>query len=198
MDWTVAPDEGRSEALANRLAQLTELEYEGARLLVKATLEASVDRTFELSGGTAPVASSRTAIEAEQLYFICRRLGRQLGQREVEVLFRTTSGRANSIVSTMQATYDEALQTQYDQRIAQDKLCAETGTEEHLTYTLDFSDLTTFRLALNAISRKGFRSSVVSETQSTRRIVISRSVTVGDGQRNLLDVLGWGTCGGGG
>lgn len=198
MDWTVMPDEARAEALARRLTQLTVLEADDARLLVKATLEAAVDRAFELSGGAATVASSRTAIEAEQLYFICRRLGRQLGQREVEVLFRTTSGRANSIINTMQATYDEALQTQYDERIARDKVCTKTGTEEELTYTIDFSDLNTFRLAVNAITRKGYRSSIVDEIPSKRRIIASRNVKVGDDQCDLLDVLGWGKCGGDG
>ena len=133
----------RSRAI-ERLRTLGGLSHAQAGALTDAALAGAVDQAFELVNGSSAVPTSMTTSKADQLRFICDRAGRMLTQREVEILFRVTAMSARSILTTMLATYEEALREKFLARMRADAKVIASGTEDAgLTWTLRFSESST-------------------------------------------------------
>jgi hypothetical protein len=170
----------------DRLVTLGGLSGEAAGLLVDAAVAGAVDQAFELIIGSSPVPTSMTTTKADQLRFICDRAGRLLSQREVEILFRVTPTSARSILTTMLATYEEALREKFLGRMRADAKVIASGTAEAgLTWTVRFSESSTLDAAWGELARLGYATE--AEMNSSRRTVVLPR-TIGSG-REAVDVL---------
>ena len=173
-----------------RLVTLGGLSKEAAGLLVDAAVAGAVDQAFELINGSSAVPTSMTTAKADQLRFICDRAGRLLSQREVEILFRVTATSARSIVTTMLATYEEALREKFLERMRADAKVIASGTAQAgLTWTVRFSESSTLDAAWGELARLGYATE--AEMNSSRRtIVVPRTIGSGSAAVDVLDTLG--------
>lgn len=161
-----------------------------AGLLVDAAVAGAVDQAFELIIGSSAVPTSMTTAKADQLRFICDRAGRLLSQREVEILFRVTATSARSVLTTMLATYEEALREKFLERMRADAKVIASGTAQAgLTWTIRFSESSTLDAAWGELARLGY--STEAEVNSSRRtIVVPRSIGSGSDAVEVLEKLG--------
>lgn len=178
-------DADQHKKAVQRLMAHGGLSEEDAAALVDAAIAGAVDRAFELINGTSAVPTAMTTARADELRFICDRAGRLVSEREVEILFRITSRTAKSTVNTMMATYEEALRDEFLARMGTDAKVLKTGTnEDGLTWTLRFSESSTYDSAWSEVQRLGFATEAESNS-SQRKIVIPRKI---DGV-DVLDAL---------
>jgi hypothetical protein len=172
----------------DRLMTLGGLSKDAATALVDAAVGGAVDHAFELINGTGPVPTSMTTAKADQLRWICDRLGRLVSQREVELVFRITPTSARTILNTMLATYEEGLREQFLARMRADATVLPTGNdEEGLTWTLRFSEASTYDAAWSELARLGLLGEAEGHV-SPRKITVPRRAALG-GSRNPEDVL---------
>jgi hypothetical protein len=176
----------------DRLMTLGGLSKTAAMALVDAAVGGAVDHAFELINGSGPVPTSMTTAKADQLRWICDRLGRLVAQREVELVFRITPSSARTILNTMLATYEEGLRQQFLDRMRSDATVLATGSDEAgLTWTLRFSEVTTYDAAWTELARLGLLGQAEGNV-SQRRITVPRRASIrGDGKNtDVLAALG--------
>ena len=174
----------------DRLVTLGGLPHDRATALVDAMVDGAVDHAFELINGSGPVPTSMTTSKADQLRWICERLGRLVTQREVEILFRITPTSARTILNTMLATYEEGLHEQFLARMRDDATVVASGTEDAgLTWTLRFTEASTYETALSGLARLDLLRQ--SEAQASHhRITVPRVATADGGKIDVLAALG--------
>ena len=159
-----------------------------AEVLVSAALEGAVAQALETMAGNGPVPSSLTTARAELAQFVCLAANRILEQRETEVLFRATATTARSILTTMRATYEEALREQFLNRMNKDAQVRASGSDEQgLTWRLTFSESQTFELARSELLKADLAPFIRDENSSRRSIEIDR---VTSDHQSTLAVLG--------
>ncbi len=161
-----------------------------AAALTDAAVAGAVDQAFELINGSSAVPTSMTTSKADQLRFVCDRAGRLLSQREVEILFRVTATSARSILTTMLATYEEALREKFLARMRGDAKVMASGNEDAgLTWTLRFTEPSTLDAAWAEVVRLGLAGD--AEMNASRRtITVPRTVTRDSKKVKTLDELG--------
>jgi hypothetical protein len=173
-----------------RLTTLGGLKQDEAGVLIDAALKGAVDQALELVNGSSAVPTSMTTSKADQLRFICDRAGRMLSQREVEILFRVTATTARSILTTMLATYEESLREKFLDRMRSDAKVLASGTvDTALSWTLRFSESSTFDAAWAELSRLG----VLTECDvnaARRTITLPRALTIDEVEIDSLEILG--------
>ncbi len=163
-------DKDQRDRAIERLANLGGLTQANAATLTDAALAGAMDQAFELINGSSAVPTSMTTSKADQLRFICDRAGRLLSQREVEILFRVTATSARSILTTMLATYEEALREKFLARMRDDAKVIASGTEEAgLTWTLRFSESSTLDAAWAEVMRLGLAGDAEVHASATNR-----------------------------
>jgi hypothetical protein len=174
----------------DRLVTLGGLPHDRATALVDAMVDGAVDHAFELINGSGPVPTSMTTSKADQLRWICERLGRLVTQREVEILFRITPTSARTILNTMLATYEEGLHEQFLARMRDDATVVPSGTEDAgLTWTLRFTEASTYETALSGLARLDLLRQ--SEAQASHhRITVPRVAAADGGKMDVLAALG--------
>ena len=174
----------------DRLETLGGLSHEQATALVDAVLAGAVDHAFELINGSGPVPTSMSTAKADQLRWICERLGRLVSQREVELVFRITPASARTILNTMLATYEEGLREQFVERMRTDATVLPSGSDEGgLTWTLRFTEASTFDAAWSELARLGLLGQ--SEAHPAhRKITFPRRATLGGKAGDVLAALG--------
>jgi hypothetical protein len=174
----------------DRLMTLGGLSPDRAAALVDAMVDGAVDHAFELINGSGPVPTSMTTSKADQLRWICERLGRLVTQREVEILFRITPTSARTILNTMLATYEEGLHEQFLARMRDDATVLPSGTEDAgLTWTLRFTEASTYEAALSELARLDLLRQ--SDAQASHhRITVPRVATAGGRKVDVLAALG--------
>jgi hypothetical protein len=174
----------------DRLETLGGLSREQATALVDAVVGGAVDHAFELINGSGPVPTSMSTAKADQLRWICQRLGRLVSQREVEIVFRITPTSARTVLNTMLATYEEGLREQFLDRMRDDATVLPSGTDEAgLTWTLRFTEASTFDAARSELSRLGLLGQSEGHP-SQRKITIPRRAIMGGRSRGVLAALG--------
>ena len=163
----------------DRLETLGGLSQEQATALVDAVLAGAVDHAFELINGSGPVPTSMSTTKADQLRWVCERLGRLVSQREVELVFRITPASARTILNTMLATYEEGLREQFLERMRTDATVLPSGSDEGgLTWTLRFTEATTFDAAWSELARLGLLGQSEAHP-AQRKVTIPRRATLG-------------------
>ncbi|HEY6415454.1 MAG TPA: hypothetical protein VIX41_04425 [Acidimicrobiales bacterium] len=174
----------------DRLRTLGGLSHDRATALVDAMVDGAVDHAFELVNGSGPVPTSMTTSKADQLRWICERLGRLVTQREVEILFRITPTSARTILNTMLATYEEGLHEQFLARMRDDATVVPSGTEDAgLTWTLRFTEASTYEAAMSELARLDLHRQ--SEAQASQhRITVPRVAATGGRKVDVLAALG--------
>jgi hypothetical protein len=174
----------------DRLTTLGGLSHDRAAALVDAMVDAAVDHAFELINGSGPVPTSMTTSKADQLRWICERLGRLVTQREVEILFRITPTSARTILNTMLATYEEGLHEQFLARMRDDATVLPSGTEDAgLTWTLRFTEASTYEAAMSELERLDLHRQ--SDAQASHhRIIVPRVAAAGGQKVDVLAALG--------
>lgn len=184
IDAVDVDDEQRKKAV-QRLMAHGGLDEDEAERLVDAAVAGAVDHAFELINGASAVPTAMTTARADQLRFICDRAGRLVSEREVEILFRITGRTAKSTINTMMATYEEALRDEFLARMRSDAKVLKSGsTEDGLTWTIRFSESSTFDSAWTEVQRLGLASEAESNS-SQRKITLPRAV----GEVDVLDAL---------
>jgi hypothetical protein len=173
-----------------RLRTLGGLSHGRATALVDAIVDGAVDHAFELINGSGPVPTSMSTSKADQLRWICERLGRLVTQREVEIVFRITPTSARTILNTMLATYEEGLHEQFLARMRDDATVVPSGTEDAgLTWTLRFTEASTYETAQSELARADLLRQ--SEAQASHhRITVPRMAAVGGRKVDVLAALG--------
>jgi hypothetical protein len=183
-------DGDKRQKAVERLRALGGLSEEGAGGLVDAALAGAVDHAFELVNGSGPVPTAMTTSKADQLRWICERAGRLVSQREVEILFRITATSARSILNTMLATYEEGLRAKFLDRMRRDATVLRSGSNETgLTWTLRFTEPSTFDAAWSELARLGLLSQC-EPNSSQRKIIVPRNVQMNGKTTEVLDALG--------
>jgi hypothetical protein len=174
----------------DRLRTLGGLSHDRATALVDAMVDGAIDHAFELINGSGPVPTSMSTSKADQLRWICERLGRLVTQREVEILFRITPTSARTILNTMLATYEEGLHEQFLARMRDDVTVVPSGTEDAgLTWTLRFTEASTYETALSELARLDLLRQ--SEAQASHhRVTVPRLAAAGGGKVDVLAALG--------
>jgi hypothetical protein len=173
----------------DRLMTLGGLSHARATALVDAMVDAAVDHAFELINGSGPVPTSMTTSKADQLRWICDRLGRLVTQREVEILFRITPTAARTILNTMLATYEEGLHEQFLARMRDDATVLPSGTEDAgLTWTLRFTEASTYEAAMSELERLDLHRQ--SDAQASHHRIIVPRVAAGGRKVDVLAALG--------
>lgn len=179
-------DPGERSKSIERLISHGGLEEGTAASLVDAAVAGAVDHAFELINGSSAVPTAMNTARADMLRFICDRAGRLVSQREVEILFRVTGTTARSTINTMMATYEEALRDEFVARMRADAKVLKTGNEDDgLTWTIRFSESSTFDTAWSEIQRVGLATETESNS-SRRAIVVPRKI----GDTDVLETLG--------
>jgi hypothetical protein len=182
-------DKERKEAVS-RLADLAGLPQDRAETLVDAALQAALEQTFETITGAGPLPSSMTAARAHQLHYVCLSAKRILTQREVEVLFRATPAQARTIMTTMYATYEQALRGHFRDQMIEDAEVTPSGTEQAgLTWTVRFTERSSYEFALDELDRLRL-DRWANATASRLTILLPRSVTREGQEINPLKELG--------
>jgi hypothetical protein len=179
-----------SKTAADRLVTLAGLAKGEAEDLVEAALQAAEDQTLETITGAGPLPSSMTATRAQQLHYVCLNAKRILTEREVEVLFRATPAQARTIMTTMYATYEQALRGHFRDQMIEDAAVTASGTEgTELTWTIRFTERSSYEFTLDELNRLGLdRWATTSASRLT--IVLPRSADKADGESDSLKVLG--------
>jgi hypothetical protein len=191
-DLMVEIDEKRRVTAVERFTSLAGLSEEQADALVDSAIQASVDQVLETIAGSGPVASSVIALRAELARFVCETAKRIIDQREVEVLFRATPTSAKAILTTMRATYEEALREEFVEHMRLDAAVRAAGTENTgLTWRVTFSEAATFDIARSELHRLGLDSSLVDESPSRRSIELLRS-SPAHSNKDPVDLMGIG------
>jgi hypothetical protein len=189
-DGAVKVDPVAHAHAVDRLMTLGGLSHDRATALVDAMVDGAVDHAFELINGSGPVPTSMSTSKADQLRWICERLGRLVTQREVEILFRITPTSARTILNTMLATYEEGLHEQFLARMRDDATVVPSGTEDAgLTWTLRFTEASTYETAMSELARADLLRQ--SEAQASHhRVVVPRMAAVGGRKVDVLAALG--------
>jgi hypothetical protein len=121
---------------------------------VDSVIAGAVDQAFEFINGSGPLPTGMITARADQVRFICERAGRILSQREIEVLLRITGASARAVVTTMNATYAEALGKKRLEWMRQDATVSASGTDEAgLSWTLRFTEGSTLETAWTELQR---------------------------------------------
>jgi hypothetical protein len=121
---------------------------------------------------------------------VCLNAKRILSEREVEVLFRATPAQARTVMTTMYATYEQALRAHFREQMTQDASVVASGTEDtELTWTIRFTERSSYEFALNELDRLGLARWARS-TASQRTIVIPRTVARGGRGVDALKTVG--------
>jgi hypothetical protein len=189
-DEIVKVDPAQHAHAVDRLVTLGGLSHDKAAALVDAVIDGAVDHAFELVNGSGPVPTSLSTAKADQLRWVCERLGRLVTQREVEIVFRITPASARTILNTMLATYEEGLHEQFLARMRDDATTLSSGSEEAgLTWTLRFTEASTFEAARSELARLDLLGETDAHA-SQRRITIPRVAMVGGKKTNVLATLG--------
>lgn len=174
----------------DRLKTLGGLSQEQATALVDAVVAGAIDHAFELINGSGPVPTSMSTAKADQLRWVCERVGRLVSQREVEILFRITPTSARTVLNTMLATYEEGLRDQFLERMRTDATVLPSGSDDvGLTWTLRFTEASTFDAAWSELLRLGLLGQSEAHP-SHRKITIPRRATVGGKAADVLAALG--------
>jgi hypothetical protein len=171
----MATDDSRKHAV-DRLIALAGLVENQAVALVDAAIHAAEMQTLETITGAGPLPTSMTASRAQHLQYVCLGAKRILSQREVEVLFRATPSQARTIMTTMAATYEQALRGHFRDQMIADGVVASSGTEgTELTWTVRFTERSSYEFALDELDRLGLDRWAVA-TASRLTLVVPRSV----------------------
>lgn len=182
--------ETRKREAVERLVVLAGLSKPEAESVVDAAIRAAEDQALETVTGAGPLPSSLAAFRAQQLHYACLNAKRILSQREVEVLFRATPTQARTIMITMNATYQQALRGHLRDQMIQDADVSPTGTEEsELTWTIRFTERSSYEFALNEVDRLGF-DRWASSTPRRLSLVLPRVVERGGKKADPLKELG--------
>lgn len=182
-------DSEREKAIA-RIVLLLNAAKQPAEELVDAVLAGAVDQALELMNGSGPVPTSMVTARADQVRFICQRAGRELTQLEIAVLLRITSASARAVITTMDATYAEALRSKRLEWMRADATVTSTGTADtELTWTLRFTEDSTVDTAWSELQRIGvWRQSKRDDSKKT--IEFPKQVVVNGVTRDALKELG--------
>jgi len=144
---------------------------------VAALLSAAEDQLLETITGAGAVPSNMVGVRAELLYYACTRAERMLEQREVEVLFRTLPANARAILSSMHATYEEALRNQFLARMRRGARVSASGSDEDgLSWTIAFPDTTSYDTAWDELARLDIAAEA-SGDRRTRVITLPRDLS---------------------
>jgi hypothetical protein len=180
-------DDPRRKAAVDRLVQLGGLTEAAGGELVDAAVAGAVDQVFEVVNGAGAIPTQVTTMKADQLRFVCARAKRVLHQREVELLFRVPPASARAILTTMRATYEQALTEQFVAAMRADATVKATGSvNEGLTWTITFTEPGTFDTAVKELTRLGV-ASVADVTPAKRSIVLPQRLA---DKRDPLALLG--------
>lgn len=172
----------------DRLRHLLGTNAKEAQALFLAMVEGAADQAAETVTGSSAPPSAMTALRAEHLYFVCLRANRVLKQREVEVLWRVKPATAKSILTTMRASYEEAVRSQFADRMRTDAVVEATGSADSgLTWTLRFSDPTNAEFAWSEIQRLALDRDC---DYSGRTVVLPRELRRGKETVRPLEQLG--------
>jgi hypothetical protein len=172
----MATDDGGRKDAVDRLVTLAGLSRDDAEALVESALKAATDQTLETITGSGPLPSSMTATRAQQLHYVCLNAKRILSQREVEVLFRATPAQARTIMTTMYATYEQALRGHFRNQMIEDAEVTPSGKEATvLTWTVGFTERSSYEFALNELDRLGLDRWAIA-TPSRLTIIFPRSL----------------------
>jgi hypothetical protein len=172
----------------DRLQHLTGMVPDDARALFEAMVTGAADQAAETVTGSSAPPSAMLALRAEHLYFVCLRVHRVLRQREVEVLWRVKPATAKSILTTMRATYEESVRSQFAERMRADATVEATGSAESgLSWTVRFSEPTNAEFAWSEIQRLGLDREC---DYAGRTVEVPREVKRGKETMKPLDLLG--------
>jgi ABC-type amino acid transport substrate-binding protein len=123
-------DANKAALAVARFTSLTGLTQDNAQRLVEDAAQAVVDQCLDAVVGRGPVASTLGAVRAKQLHGVCLKFGRTLSRNEVGVLFRITPSTAQSVITTMNATYAESFHSQLEERMKARATCC-AGCHHH-------------------------------------------------------------------
>lgn len=183
-------DDGALKQAVARFVSLAGLPAPTAETLVEAALQAAVKQTLETIGGSGAVPSALTATRADELRYVCLQAGRVLSQREVGVLFRTTPANARSILTTMTATYEQALHEEFiNEMRAAAEVTATGSAASGLRWAVKFSQQTAYDTARTELERLGLLNFAILDS-SARTVDFDRSVITAEGNADILAMLG--------
>lgn len=186
----VKVDPAQQAHAVDRIAALGGLSRDEATALVDAVVAGAVDHAFELINGTGPVPTSMSTAKADQLRWICDRLGRLVSQREVELIFRITPTSARTVLNTMLATYEESLRAQFLARMRGDVTVLPSGSDESgLTWTLRFTEASTYGAAWSELARLGILGECEGHP-TQHKLEVPRRTTIAGRSADVLAALG--------
>jgi hypothetical protein len=189
MDITNVDDAKFNEGVG-RIVELTGQTQDDAHALLLAYVSGAVDLALDQVAGDGPVPTSLTSLRADLFRWTCARANRIISERETEVLLRTPSSTARSVLTAMRAMYEEALRGLFVERMRQDVTVRASGNEdEGLTWTLEFTESSLFELALSEVRRHPIPRERVDTVVTRRRIEIPRVVEIGGDEVEVLDLL---------
>jgi len=186
MDITGVDDHKFQEGV-ERVAELTGQGQADAEALLLAYLSGAVDLALDQVAGDGSVPTSLTALRADLFRWTCARANRIISERETEVLLRTPSSTARSVLTAMRAVYEETLRGLFLERMRQDATVRAAGNEEDgLTWTMEFTESSLFELALSEVRRRPIPRERIDTVVTRRRIEIPR---IGQVDGETLQVL---------
>ncbi|HLF44432.1 MAG TPA: hypothetical protein VJA46_13045 [Acidimicrobiia bacterium] len=180
-------DDARFLTGVQRISELTGNGEAEAETLLSAYLHGAIDQALDQVAGEGPVPTSLTVLRADTFRWACAQANRIVSEREAEVLLRTTSSTARSVLATMRAMYEEALRELFLQRMRDDATVRPSGNvNEGLTWTLEFTESSLFEMALSEIRRLPIPRQLLNTMATRRKIEIPREVE----DLDVLDALG--------
>ena len=180
-------DDTKRTSAIHRFISLAGLGTGEAEDLVDAMLQAAVDQALDIVMGSWPVPSALTTFRADQLRYVCLNVNRALTQREVSVLFRTTSASARTILTTMTATYEEALREKFLAEMRSNASVMQIGSvDAGLGWRVKFTQQSTYDTACSEVERLGYQK-LIDADDSRLTIEFDQA---GDDGSDILALLG--------
>jgi hypothetical protein len=169
------------------LVKYVGLDAAAAQKLVTALCDAAQAELLDMVSGGEPYPSSMSELRVLRLRYICEAAGRRLTASEVAVLFRTTEGSAETLLTRMQATYPDAVSKYLDQLVVASAHPEEVGAANDFRYEIRFDELAAWEHAVRKLRLAG--CSDLKEAKSTKSMTPPREVGEGNGAQDVLDLL---------
>lgn len=177
------------EKSVERTKRLVGCSREDAVKIVNSTMRASAKTSLNVIAGSGSTPSTFLGSRADLLKEICMDLERQLTEKEIEIIFRSTPSEAKSILIKMRSIYADDIFDQMKEKVKTGATRTSTGNNKSgLTWTVSFSARDLFDFACELLeANHGEYAIEKSVSKSIYQIITENRESSG---KHVLEILG--------
>jgi hypothetical protein len=173
--------QGHLESYAN-------LDSQAAERLVEALCDAAQAELLGMVSGGEPYPSSMSDLRALRLRYMCQAAERLLTTQEVAVLFRTTDGGADNLLTRMEVLYPAAVVKYLAVLVATSGRWKEAGQPGAFRYLIEFEQLGAWQHAISMLRQAGCTE--IRGVRAKLTIEPPRTIETDGTKRDTREILG--------